>query len=107
MKKYLLILFVLYVAIGSILLAKQIYTSKTLLPISKTSTALTQVKHSSHLFDPAFFSQAYDKGIQYKKITNEKILGGIIPHHLLAAPLIAGFFEGIGNQKINTVILLS
>jgi len=107
MKKYLLILFVLCVAISSIILVKQFYISKSHLPIPQKIKPQTQVKHSSHLFDPAFFSQAYDLGKQYEKVANEKILGGIIPHHLLAAPLIAGFFEGIGNQKIDTVILLS
>jgi AmmeMemoRadiSam system protein B len=64
------------------------------------------LEHSSRLFDSQFFDQAYEKGGQYKKDAEKKVLGGIIPHHLLAAPLIAAFFDGIENQKVDTVILL-
>lgn len=65
------------------------------------------VEHSSHLFDPNFFTQAYSLGNKYEKQSSTRVFGGIIPHHLLAAPLIAGFFEGIKDQQISTVILLS
>lgn len=34
------------------------------------------------------------------------MLGGIIPHHMLAAPLIASFFKGIENREVQTVVLL-
>lgn len=66
-----------------------------------------EIEHSSHLFDPDFFTQAYAEGENYQKLPVSKVFGGIVPHHLLAAPLIAGFFEGIQNQDIRTVILLS
>lgn len=77
-----------------------------------TSVALVQpspvaAEHSSHLFDGEFYNQAYAKGEQYKKQMYQNVMGGIIPHHLLAAPLIAGFFEGMSKQKVTTVILLS
>lgn len=107
MKKYAL-LFVLIGLIGSVLFLQRIHSSKLSSTTSpKDTETLKRVEHSSHLFDPTFFSQAYDKGKQYEKITNEPIFGGIVPHHLLAAPLIAGFFKEIENQKITTVILLS
>src|SRR3989344_2342084 len=93
MRRYILLLIILFVVIGGALFE------------SKRSSS--RIEHSSHLFDPAFFNQAYDKGQQYKEVVNGQIFGGIIPHHLLAAPLIAGFFEGMANQKVTTVILLS
>lgn len=65
------------------------------------------VYHSSYLFEPAFFDQAYEYGRSYTKEADGRVYGGILPHHLLAAPLIAGFFQGIEGQPVNTVILLS
>src|SRR3989338_6572016 len=93
MRRYILLLIILFVVIVGALFE------------SKRSSS--RIEHSSHLFDPAFFNQAYDKGQQYKEVVNGQIFGGIIPHHVLAAPLIAGFFEGMANQKVTTVILLS
>lgn len=99
---------ILLIVAGSLFLLHKMQSAKYNLGSSKNvKPAIPRVEHSSHLFDPAFFSQAYDKGEQYKKVTGNQVFGGIIPHHLLAAPLIAGFFEGIANQKIDTVILLS
>lgn len=87
------------------------YLLLTTNPLSSTNKISTGIKlkkleHSSHLFDPAFFDLAYDKGINFKKHVGAKIRGGIIPHHLLAAPLIAGFFDGIKNQLVETIVLL-
>lgn len=67
---------------------------------------LITIKHASHMFDATFFEQAYEKGKDYKKEINGRVVGGIIPHHLLASPLIAGFFEGVSKQKVDTVILI-
>jgi len=93
MRRYIPLLIILCVVIGGVLF--------------ESKRSYSRIEHSSHLFDPAFFNQAYDKGQQYKEVVNGQIFGGIIPHHLLAAPLIAGFFEGMANQKVTTVILLS
>ncbi|MCK5123346.1 MAG: AmmeMemoRadiSam system protein B [Candidatus Pacebacteria bacterium] len=37
---------------------------------------------------------------------SEKVDGGIVSHHFLVAPKIASFFAKIGNQKIETVVIL-
>jgi poly-gamma-glutamate synthesis protein (capsule biosynthesis protein) len=66
-----------------------------------------ELLHSSHAYDSKFFDEAYEKSKPYVKKSDEFVYGGIIPHHLYAAPLIAAFFEGISQQKVDTVILLS
>lgn len=71
----------------------------SLLPISPGS-------HSSQVFDTEFFRQAESLSGKYKKEPSGKISGGIIPHHLLAAPLIAGFFAGLKSENPDTVILI-
>ncbi len=64
-------------------------------------------RHSSHLFDPELFSQAKEKSTPYIRVSQAKVRGGIIPHHLVASPLISGFFQGIQTQPVDTIILLS
>lgn len=106
MRKYVLIVIVICVALGGLVLLQDTDTKTPLIPHLKVITP-SRIKHSSHLFDPAFFDQASAKGQQYKSTPNDRVLGGIIPHHLLAGPLIAGFFEGISDQEITTIILIS
>lgn len=108
MKKRILLLCVLCLTILGILFVKNSQTTKfqSLLDPNKIGFD-KRAEHSSNLFDPAFFDQAYSLGEQYKQVPNDRVFGGIIPHHLLASPLIAGFFEGIANQNITTIILLS
>ena len=103
MRKYVLIVIVICVALGGLVLLQDTDTKTPLIPHLKVITP-SRIKHSSHLFDPAFFDQASAKGQQYKSTPNDRVLGGIIPHHLLAGPLIAGFFEGISDQEITTII---
>ncbi len=74
---------------------------------TKSDYKSTGQMHSSHLFDSQLFTQAYKRGLNYKKLVSQKVVGGILPHHLLAAPIIAGFLDGISHQQVNTVILLS
>lgn len=105
MKKYLLIFCGTCLIIGSIYFIIRLQAVKQQLVSTQNPSSAS--KHSSHLFDPAFFTQAYDKDSKYKNITDNKVIGGIIPHHLVAAPLIAGFFDGISHQKVSAVILLS
>ncbi|OGG16020.1 AmmeMemoRadiSam system protein B [Candidatus Gottesmanbacteria bacterium RIFCSPHIGHO2_02_FULL_39_11] len=107
MKKYLLIACVLCTAFISALFIQKTQTLTPPRAVVKDSTTDPKVEHSSHLFDPAFFSQAYDRAESHRENAAGRVFGGILPHHLLAAPLIAGFFEGIGDQKVDTVILLS
>lgn len=107
MRKYSIILFTVCLsALGFVFTIKKLASPKYQISKSEISFSL-KVKHSTHLFDPAFFTQAHDRSTSYKKVVNEYVYGGIIPHHLLAAPLLAAFFEGIAGQKVNTVILLT
>lgn len=94
MKKYVFILCALLLVTGSVFFIHRYQSQKTI--------------HSSRLFDLNYFTQAYSEGEKYKEYAVSHVFGGIIPHHITyAGPLIAGFFEGISHQKIDTVILLS
>lgn len=102
MKKYFVFFIVLGLAIGGVYFSPKISGPTNPVPIEQT-----KVTHSSNLFDPNFFTQSEAKAESYKKAPISKVIGGIIPHHLVAAPLISGFFDGIKNQQIETVILIS
>ena len=54
-------------------------------------------------------SDIFKKSINNAKIyTKAKgVICGIVPHHLVAANLIAGFFKSIGNTKYDTVIIIA
>ena len=65
-----------------------------------------KAKHYSRQDDPEFYNQAYAIGTLYRKRVPGHVMGGIIPHHLLAGPLIAGFFSGLDDYNIRTVILI-
>ncbi len=67
---------------------------------------ISKIVHNASMLDPLFFSQAKDKGITYQGDSPTTVYGGIIPHHLLAAPLVAGFFQALNKQKIETVVIL-
>jgi AmmeMemoRadiSam system protein B len=105
MKKY-VVLSLLFLLINIVNVKIQ-FSKKSPVPTHQKQRTENSIIYANHLFDPAFFTQAYDKGQHYENVASEHISGGIIPHHLLAAPLIAGFFESIAKQKITTVILLS
>ena len=94
MKKYVFIFSVLILIIGSVFIVLKYRPQK--------------VVHSSYISDLNFFTDAYAKGEHYKEFAGSHVFGGILPHHVTyAGPLIAGFFEGITHQNIDTVILLS
>ena len=107
MKTYVLTFCVVSVAIGVTFFLQKIPSKPPVLSSSRDTSSFAKVEHSSHLFDPIFFAQAYKKGEKYKKVASQRVFGGIVPHHLLAAPLIAGFFDGIAYQDVATIILLS
>lgn len=62
--------------------------------------------HSSRQYDLDFYNQAEEKAVKYRISPNGKVLGGIIPHHLLAAPIIQAFFDGI-EENFDTIILIT
>jgi len=63
--------------------------------------------HSTYQFDKNFYLEAQNLSTPYTYHIKKHVIGGIIPHHLLAAPLISGFFQGIKNQHVQRVIILS
>ena len=62
--------------------------------------------HSSHFYSKDPFEDVFADSTTVAMPENTEVLGGIIPHHLLAAPFIASFFKGIEYQDIQTVVLL-
>jgi len=62
--------------------------------------------HSSDPADLEFFETAY----KFKKIkldlSGKDVVAGVIPHHLLAADLIAEFFYNLREKKYDIVILI-
>jgi len=71
--------------------------------IESTSTT-GQIYHTSHFYEKEPFEKVFREA---SALTAEnKVYAGVIPHHLLAAPLIASFFKGIEDQEVGTVVLL-
>jgi len=65
--------------------------------------------HYSTLMGKEFFDRAYEQmpvSNNQQPETNNRIAGGTINHHLLAAPLDAQFFQGLAEQKPKRVILI-
>ena len=62
--------------------------------------------HSANPNDKEFFETAY--GFAGKKIDllGKQVVAGIIPHHLLAADLIADFFYNLEGANYDTVVLI-
>lgn len=58
----------------------------------------------------AYISEAEKYGdlekIQGLESNDEKIFGGIVSHHFLAAPKIAEFFAGLKNQQVETIVVI-
>jgi AmmeMemoRadiSam system protein B len=77
--------------------------------VDLSSTPATQgergVKHFATLMSPAFYDEAY-KNAPSVVAAPPDTAGGIVNHHLLAAPLLAQFFEGLKNNKIKHLILI-
>jgi MEMO1 family protein len=57
-------------------------------------------------FDEKFYDDAF-RFAKGEKFPEKNIIGAIVPHHLLAADLIARIFKGLANQRFDSVILLS
>jgi len=62
--------------------------------------------HSAQPNDREFFETAYSFIDQKSILTDKPVVAGIIPHHLLAADLIANFFHNLEGKNYDTVILL-
>ncbi len=62
--------------------------------------------HQANPFDIVFYNTAYK--FQKNKIYFDEndIIGGVIPHHLLAADMIADFFSQFRDKKYDSIILI-
>lgn len=94
-------LFILFLIILFIVVNKKLLSSN-----SKVEPKIN-ISHSSQMNDLDFYAQSFGRGKKYLKVEKEKVYGGIVPHHLLADPLISAFFEGIKDQEIKRVVLIS
>lgn len=57
-------------------------------------------------FDQEFYKTAFSFA-KNEKFPEKNIIGAIVPHHLLAADLIAKIFQGLSSQKYDSIIILS
>jgi hypothetical protein len=62
--------------------------------------------HSSNPMDLEFFEIVFKFKKNELDFSKKDVVAGIIPHHLLAADLIAEFFYNLGEKKYDTIILI-
>jgi len=62
-------------------------------------------QHLATLMSPEFYDEAYKNAPATVPAPSDTV-GGIVNHHLLAAPLLAQFFDGLANQKPKHLILI-
>lgn len=64
-------------------------------------------KHYSYFMNKDFFDEAYSGVEKQAKYSDNRVYGGIIPHHLIVKDKIASFFEGIKKYDYKTIILIA
>jgi AmmeMemoRadiSam system protein B len=63
--------------------------------------------HKISGFDESQFILGIDKAEKsYGEITLKKLKGGIVPHHMVASHMIAGFFQGLSAEKPQKIIIV-
>ncbi|MFA4941079.1 MAG: AmmeMemoRadiSam system protein B [Patescibacteria group bacterium] len=62
--------------------------------------------HSSAPADLEFFETVFKFKKNELNLSGKEVVAGIIPHHLLAADLIAEFFYNLQEKKYNTIVLI-
>jgi len=62
--------------------------------------------HYSYFSGLDFYKEAYKQAAGQAIVTDGKIYGGIVPHHLMVKDKIAAFFAGIRNNDYETIILI-
>lgn len=70
----------------------------------KTETPLPV--HYSYFSKKEFYDEAYDETLNQIVAADEKVYGGIIPHHLIVKDKIAAFFSGIEKYDYENIILI-
>ena len=73
---------------------------------SQNQPAQNLPTHRSYFATKEFYDEAYNlSGSQVQK-SDEKVFGGIIPHHLLVKDKIAAWFKGLEGADYQTVVLI-
>jgi len=101
--------FKLFTVILSLSLTGLIIFVLFFLPPIKKVEKIYEQKNNFHLAIPNdldFYEMAYRFKKKNIDLSNKKVIGGIIPHHLLAADLIAEFFSNFKSIDYDTVILI-
>ena len=68
--------------------------------------AVTEKLHSTIFFEPHNFYQGVNSAKDLNLSFDQNIMGGIVPHHLLASELLSDFFIKLGKQAPEVVILV-
>ena len=62
--------------------------------------------HSANPNDKEFFETAYSFAHKKAGLFDDHVVAGVIPHHLLAADLIANFFQNLEGENYDLVVLV-
>ncbi|MFA6466500.1 MAG: AmmeMemoRadiSam system protein B [Patescibacteria group bacterium] len=62
--------------------------------------------HKSYFISADFYNQAYEAGTKQIISAEDKVYGGIIPHHLMPKDKIAAWFLGLKDTNYDTVVLI-
>ena len=71
--------------------------------------AVASEKETVHYANPNeldFYETVFKFARKKVDLENEVVVGGIIPHHLLAGDMIAEFFSGLEGREYGTVVLI-
>lgn len=71
---------------------------------SVVHTSRLEEPHVTTMLGRAFFDGAYERASSFT--IDLPVAGGVVPHHLLAAPLIAGFFKALESKPPGVVVLV-
>ncbi len=63
-------------------------------------------KHFSYFSSLSFFESAFESAKENKFAINNKVYGGVIPHHLIVKDKLASFFLGLERDSYEHIILI-
>jgi poly-gamma-glutamate synthesis protein (capsule biosynthesis protein) len=95
-------------------------TKEIILPATTASTSVTEKSkeevdakevvdlpvHYSYFASKDFFDEAYAQSVGQVKKSENKVYGGIVPHHLIVKDKISAFFEGIKDYDYDRIVLI-
>lgn len=97
---------IIIITLSLVLLGSVVYSA-----LHDGSSAETELKtgHAPNNSNPGsleFYESAYKFKREAVDMKNREVIGGLIPHHLLAADLIAEFFDNLTDKKYDRVVLI-